>query len=197
MPSCHLSLAALVLAFASAGGDSVDPLGTIRRDEACDVRDLSFFNGFALSLPPGLCVVRTNGPDYWIYHFASGQKELPFLEAYVGNAANFQYFAPPEGVEIRESLTGETLTCGALFVRETPRGAVTQVGGAVTRDGKRCGEILVRATAVDGTISSPAIHFSYSGITTQQEQVVFKIIDSVRRAEELPDDPPLKSGGGA
>lgn len=195
MPSWRFSLGVLVLALASAGGDAVASGETIRGDEACEVRELSFFNGFALSLPPGLCAARTRGPDYWIYQIAFGEKEPPFLEAYVGNGANFPYFAPPEGVEIRESLNSETLPCGALFVRETPRGGVTQVGGAVTRDGKRCGEILVRATAVDGTISSPAIHFSYSGITTEQEQVVFKIIDSVRRAEELPDDPPLKSGG--
>jgi len=193
MRSCYLSLA--ILLFVSVTAQGLESPAAMRRDAACDVRELRFFNGFDLSLPPGVCVVRTSGPDYWIYQFTSAEKDPPFLQAYVGNAANFPYFAPPDGVEITESLTGEKLTCGTLFIRETQRGNVTQVGGAVTVEGKRCGEILVRTTANDGTISSPAIHFWYSGITEELEQIVTQIIESARRTEEVTDDPPLKSGG--
>ena len=168
---------------------------TPSRDAACDVRELRFFNGFGLSLPPGVCVVRTSGPDYWIYQFTSTGENAPFLQAYVGNAANFPYFAPKAGMTITESPTGEKLLCDALLIRETSHGEVTQVGGSVTHDGKSCGEILVRATEVDGTISSPAVHFWYSDISTRQERIIVQIIDSVRRTEHLADDPPLKSGG--
>ena len=184
-----LSLAVLLLSSAPTEG-SGSP-ATMRREAAFNVRELRFFNGFGLSVPPGMYVVRTSGPDYWIYQFASNEKDPPFLWAYVGNAANFPYFAPPEGMEITESLTGETLACGALLIRETVHGEVTQVGGEVTRGGKRCGEVLVRATAVDGTISSPAIHVWYRDVTEAQKRIVARIIDSVRRTEPLPDDPPL------
>ena len=163
-------------------------------DAARGIRGLRFFNGFALSLPARVSVARSSGPDYWIYRFTSKDADSPFLHAYVGHAANFPYFAPREGTEITESLAGEKLTCGVLLIRETRRGDVTEVGGSVTRDGKRCGEILVRATATNGTISSPAIHFWYSNITEEQEQIVTMIIDSVVLGERMADDPPLDSG---
>ena len=180
-----LLLVLLALPIAAAG---------VPRESACDVRDLRFFNGFALSLPAGLCVVRSMGTDYWIYQFTSAGTEKPFVVAYVGHAANFPYFTPPEGETITTTLTGEKLTCGTLFIKETVRGDVTQVGGTVTIENKKCGEVLVRGTAVNGAISSPAIHFWYSGITEEEERTVRTIIDSVRRTEPLPDDPPLKSG---
>lgn len=165
-----------------------------RRESACDVRELRFFNGFALSLPAGLCVGRTSGPDYWIYELAAANGAPPFLRFYAGNAANLPYVAPPEGTRITELTSGEPLACGALVIRETRRGEVTEVGGAVTIDGTRCGEVLVRRTASpEGGISSPALHFWYSGLTEEQEKAVRTIIASVRPAEPLPDDPPLKS----
>lgn len=192
----RLSISVAVLLLGSLPTALVASAGTVRRDAACDVRELRFFNGFGLSLPAGICVARTSGPDYWIYQFTARDDDAPVLRAYVGNAANFPYSVPRDGTEITEAVSGEMLVCGALLIRETLHGDVTQVGGSVTRDDKACGEILVRATAVDGTISSPAIHFWYSDISKEQEQAVTQIVDSVRRTEPLPDDPPLRSGGG-
>jgi hypothetical protein len=165
------------------------------RDAACDVRELRFFNGFGLTLPKGVCVARTSGPDFRIYQFSSGEGAPAFLQAYVGNAADFPYSAPPNGMQRTASSMGEKLPCGTLLIRETPHGDVTQVGGRAALDGKRCGEILVRAPSVDGIVSSAAVHFWYSGLPTEQEQLARQIIDSAHRTEQLADDPPLKSGG--
>jgi len=162
-----------------------------RRDAACGVRQLRFFNGFALSLPAGMCVARESGPDFWIYRFTIGGERAPFLEAYVGNGADFPSTAPPGGWTIAETPTGEKLRCGAIVIRETEHGDVTWVGGSKPRDGRHCGEFLVRGTAIDGAISSAGIHFWYDDLTEERRQTVLEIIDSVRRAEPLPDDPPL------
>ncbi len=58
----------------------------------------------------------------------------------------------------------------------------------------RCGEYLVRTASKDGVVSSNALHFWYFGITEDLERKALAIIEAVKTADKLPDDPPLKSG---
>lgn len=146
-------------------------------------------NGFGVSVPSAVHIEKQRRADFDVYSFAMNDG-APFLRAYAGYAANFPYTAPPEGTRLTESPTGERLLCGEMVIHETKSGDVTQVGGSVTVDGKRCGEVLVRGTAVDGNIDSAAVHFWYSGLTVEQEKVAREIINSVR--ERKSDPPPGK-----
>jgi hypothetical protein len=140
---------------------------------ACDLHQILFDNGFRMRMPRQVCVTRTDNAGYSIYQFSLGRDTRPFLEAYAGNAANFFYIVPEEGV-------GRSDACDAILrIVETAHGTVTHISaGGETPDG-RCGEVLIRKPARRGTVLSPALHFWYSRLTASEEKVVRGIIDGV------------------
>jgi hypothetical protein len=139
----------------------------------CDVREIVFVNGFRARLPRAVCVTRTDNPDSAIYQFTIGRDTRPILEAYAGNAADFFYFAPEDGV-------GRSEACGGpLRIAETTRGNVTQVGGAADTTSGHCGEVLVRRPARKGHVASSALHFWYSRLSPSEERLARGIIDAV------------------
>ncbi len=139
----------------------------------CDVRELTFVNGFRARLPHEVCVTRSANADWTIYQFTLGRDTRPFLEAYAGNAADFFYFAPEDGI-------GQSEVCGgSLHIAESAHGSVTQIGGAGDRPEGRCGEVLVRKPARNGTVGSAALHFWYSRLNAGEERLARGIINAV------------------
>lgn len=163
----------------------------IRRESACGVRDVHFYNGFKLHLQAPLCVTRWPGPDYAMYEFAERSNGSPFLNSYVGFAADFPYTASPHGQLLARMPTGRALQCGELRITETQHGLTDHVGGTRQLSTGRCGEILVRNHAEGGMISSAAIHFRYAGLSAPEEGRALEIINAVEPADTLPADPPL------
>ena len=137
----------------------------------CDLRSMSFENGFQARLPAHVCVTRTDIADFTIFHFADRGGRV-FLDAYAGDAANFPYFAA-NGSDVASS------ACSKLHIEEHEHGAVTHVGGSARTPEGRCGEMLVRRPASAGTIGSAAVHFWYSRLTADEERRALVIIDAV------------------
>src|SRR5258708_5791521 len=131
----------------------------------CDVRELTFVNGLRARMPHEVCVTRSANADWTIYQFTLGRDTRPFLEAYAGNAADFFYFAPEDGI-------GQSEVCGgSLHIAESAHGSVTQIGGAGDRPERRCGEVLVRKPARNSTVGSAARHFWYSRLNARAERL--------------------------
>jgi hypothetical protein len=139
----------------------------------CDVREITFVNGFRARLPREVCVTRTDAADYTIYQFTLGRDTRPILEAYAGNAANFFYFAPEDGV-------GRSEACGTtLHIAESAHGKVIQVGGVAETVTGHCGEVLIRRPAKKGAVTSTALHFWYSRLSPGEEHIARGIINAV------------------